>query len=202
MLETLKQRTLQQNIAWILLIGGAIGVLCAGILTSHEMSQLANPSYQPECNLNPIFSCTSVTDSNQAKAFGFPNPFLGMIGFAVIATIGASLLAGAKFKRWFWLSTLAGATFALIFVHWLIFQALYTIGALCLYCMVVWAVTLPVFWYTLVYLLKEKVIKLPNSYQKIRNFIISHHFDILVVWYLVIIALILKRFWYYWSTLI
>ncbi|PRC62285.1 hypothetical protein C6A85_03910, partial [Mycobacterium sp. ITM-2017-0098] len=29
------------------------------------------------------------------------------------------------------------------FVHWLIFQSLYRIGALCPYCMVVWAVTIP-----------------------------------------------------------
>ena len=30
-----------------------------------------------------------------------------------------------------------------MFVHWLIFQSLYRIGALCPYCMVVWAVTIP-----------------------------------------------------------
>ena len=29
-----------------------------------------------------------------------------------------------------------------MFVHWLIFQSLYRIGALCPYCMVVWAVTI------------------------------------------------------------
>jgi len=31
-------------------------------------------------------------------------------------------------------------------VHWLIFQSLYRIGALCPYCMVVWVVTITVFW--------------------------------------------------------
>jgi hypothetical protein len=29
-----------------------------------------------------------------------------------------------------------------------------------------------------------------------------HHGDILLLWFLIIVALILKRFWYYWSTLI
>ena len=32
---------------------------------------------------------------------------------------------------------------ASVFMHWLIFQSLYRIGALCPYCMVVWAVTIP-----------------------------------------------------------
>ena len=31
----------------------------------------------------------------------------------------------------------------MVFIHWLIFQSLYRIGALCPYCMVVWAVTIP-----------------------------------------------------------
>lgn len=166
------------------------------------MSQLANPSYQPECNLNPIFSCTSVTDSKQAKAFGFPNPFLGMAGYAVIATIGASLLAGARYKKWFWRSLLAGLAFATLFIHWLIYQALYNIGALCLYCMVVWATTIPMFWYTLLYSLREKIVPTPKSTKSFVKFIQKHHGDILLGWYLIIFVLILKRFWYYWSTLI
>ena len=166
------------------------------------MELLANPGYNPECNLNPIFSCTSVTNSVQAKAFGFPNPYLGMIGYAAMATVGAAMLAGARFKRWFWLSVLAGLTFAVLFIHWLIYQALYSIGALCLYCMVVWAATIPRFWYTLLYLLDEKIIKPPANLKKLAAFARKHHGDILLVWFLIIIVLILNRFWYYWSTLL
>lgn len=200
-LKSFKTRTLKQNLPYILIVGGIIGVFCAAILTSHEMSQLANPSYNPECNLNPIFSCTSVTGSPEAKAFGFPNPYLGMVGYAVMATIGAALLAGAKFKRWFWLAATCGLTFAVLFIHWLIFKALYDIGALCLYCMVVWTVTIPMFWYTLLYNLREKNIKTPKFLKGTVAFMQKHHGDILIAWYLIIIALILKRFWYYWSTL-
>ena len=35
------------------------------------------------------------TEHPQAEVFGFPNPILGVFGFAVITTIGAVLLAGA-----------------------------------------------------------------------------------------------------------
>lgn len=39
----------------------------------------------------------------------------------------------------------AGVTLAAIFVHWLIWVSLYRIGALCPYCMAVWAVAIPLF---------------------------------------------------------
>lgn len=201
-IKSIKQRTLKQNIPYILLIGGIIGVICAAILTSDKIEMLSNSSFRPNCNLNPIFSCTTVINSSEAEAFGFPNPYLGMIGFAILATVGAAMLAGARFKRWFWLATFGGIAFATAFVHWLIFKALYEIGSLCLYCLVVWSVTIPMFWYTWLYLLREKHIKTPKKFKKTADFIQKHHGDILIVWFLIIIALILKRFWYYWSTLI
>ena len=45
--------------------------------------------------------------------------------------------------RWYWAGLAAGTLLGTVFVHWLIFQSLYRIGALCPYCMVVWAVTIP-----------------------------------------------------------
>ena len=99
----------------------------------------------PTCSINPILSCGSVMKTAQAEAFGFPNPIIGVAGFTVVLTTGAALLAGATFRRWFWLGLQAGVTFGIGFVHWLIFQSLYRIDALCPYCMVVWIVTIPIF---------------------------------------------------------
>lgn len=170
-------------------------------LSIEKVQLLRNPDFQPICNLNPVFSCSSVITSPQAEAFGFPNPFIGLFGFAFVATVGLALLAGARFKRWFWVIVQLGLLFAVSFVHWLIFEAVYDIGALCLYCMVVWTVTIPMFWYTLLYNLREKNIRTPKSLKGITAFAQKHHGDILLAWFLIITALILKRFWYYWSTL-
>ena len=55
---------------------------------------------------------------------------------------GVLAVTKVPLPRWYWvgmtLGTLAGAGF----VHWLIFQSLYRIGALCPYCMVVWVATI------------------------------------------------------------
>jgi uncharacterized membrane protein len=197
-----KTWSLDRTLPWILLIGGIIGTLASLLLTIEVFNKLKNPNYEAPCNLNPILSCTSVADSAQAHVFGFPNYFIGIAAYAVLATVGAAMLAGAQFKRWFWLGLQCGLILAMAFISWLQFQTLYRIGALCIFCMIVWAVTGPVFWYATLYNFRVGNIKTPEKLKRTVAFAQRHHGDILLLWFLVIIGLILNRFWYYWSTLI
>lgn len=197
-----KRLTLISVLPWLLLIGGIIAMIASIMLSIEVFDRLRNPHYVPVCNLNPILSCTSVADSRQAHAFGFPNYFIGVAGYAAVAAIGTAMLAGAKFKRWFWKLVEAGLLFAIVFLSWLQFQTLYRIGALCIFCMIVWACTIPLFWYTTLYNLQAGNIGVPPRLKRPVAFLRRHHGDVLVLWFLIIIALILKRFWYYWSTLI
>jgi uncharacterized membrane protein len=194
--------SLSQALPWLLLIGGLMVTAASIALSVEVFNRLKNPNFIPVCNLNPVLSCTNVADSAQSHLFGFPNYFLGIAGYAALATIGAAMLAGAKFKRWFWLLVQFGLSFAFIFMCWLQFETLYRIGALCLFCMVLWVWTGPMFWYVTLYNLDTKVIKTPKRLRGVIGFALRHHVDILLVWFLLIIALILKRFWYYWSGLV
>lgn len=201
-MSAFKKRMLPQNMSWILAGGASIGLLAAFVLTLEKIALLKDPAHQLSCSINPVLSCGSIIASPEASAFGFPNPFIGLIGFAVVITIGVGMMAGATYKRWFWRGLQLGTILGIVFVHWLIYQSLYDIGALCLYCMIVWSVTWPIFWYTTLYNLREGNIPTPKSCRKIVSFAQKHHADILVAWYVLIIALILENFWYYWSTLI
>jgi len=192
--------TLEKVLPWLLLIGGLIGIFASLMLTIERFDTLANPHYRPVCNLNPIFSCSTVASSDQAHAFGFYNPFLGLIGYSVVATIGLALLGGAKFKKWFWKIVAAGLLFAILFITWLQFETLYRIGALCLFCMIAWLATIPLFWYTTLYSFQKGYLPTPGWFSRLLAFMRRHHGDILLLWFLIIIVLILKRFWYYWST--
>jgi uncharacterized membrane protein len=126
---------------------------------------------------------------------------IGIAGFAIIATVGAGMLAGAVFKRWFWLGLQAGVAFAVGFVTWLQFETIFRIQALCPYCMVVWAVTIPIFWYTTLYNLRAGNILTPARLKGAVAFVQRHHGDILLLWILIIVGVILNHFWYYWRTL-
>lgn len=181
----------------MLTIAGAIGVIAAVALLVEKMALLANPNYIPSCNLNPVLSCGSVMTTPQAEAFGIPNPIIGVAGFSVIAVIGAGLFAGARYATWFWGATQIGVTFAVVFVHWLIYQSLYVIGALCPYCMIVWAVTIPIFWYVTV-----RNLQAFGTSRRLVTVATDYRGAIITGWFLIILALIAARFWDYWTSLI
>ncbi len=130
----------------VLLAGGLLGAVAAVVLLLEKLALLADPGYAPSCNIDSVLSCGSVMRTAQAAVFGFPNPILGVASFPVVAMAGALVLAGTPLPRWFWLGLQFGATAGVAFVGWLIVQSLVVIGALCPYCMVVWAVTIAIAW--------------------------------------------------------
>lgn len=132
----------------LLVLSGAIAWIASGILVLERLALYKNPDYVTSCDFNPWVSCGTIMKSQQAALLGFPNPFLGIVGFGIVITIGMALLAGARFARWYWLGLQAGVTLAMVFIIWLWSQALYEINALCLYCMVVWAMMIPMFMFT------------------------------------------------------
>ncbi|MDB5182183.1 MAG: Vitamin epoxide reductase [Candidatus Saccharibacteria bacterium] len=202
MLEKLKKLTLNQILPYLLVITGTIGLFSASILMIEKVALLKDPGHVLNCDINPIIACGAVINTPQASAFGFPNPILGIIGFSVVLVIGMAILAGAKFQRWFWLGLQAGVIFGIIFVTWLQFQTIYRIGALCPYCMVVWSVMIPLFWYTTLYNLRNNYLKVPLKLLALKEYLLQHHGDILVLWFLIIIGVILHHFWYFWQTLL
>ncbi|HSX35408.1 MAG TPA: vitamin K epoxide reductase family protein [Patescibacteria group bacterium] len=195
-----KTTRLERYLPWLLLVGGIIGLICSLVIAVDEFKLLHNASFKPGCDLNPIISCGSVMQSPQAHAFGFSNPFIGLMAFPVLITLGAMLLAGLKVtKRWFWLGLQAGALFGVLFIHWLFYETVYRIHALCPYCMVVWAITITTFWYVTLYNIQAGYIPLHGKWAAAGHFVQRHHLDILVVWLLAIALLILKHFWYYFG---
>src|SRR5690606_5815847 len=127
---------------WVL-IAGVLGLAAAIALTIEKVALLIDPDYVPTCSLNPVLSCGSVMVTPQASVFGFPNSLIGVVSFTVVTVTGVLALAGIRLPRWYWGGLATGTLFGTVFVHWLIFQSLYRIEALCPYCMVVWAVTIP-----------------------------------------------------------
>ncbi|WP_042431361.1 vitamin K epoxide reductase family protein [Streptacidiphilus anmyonensis] len=188
--------------AWLLLIAGGFGLAASITLTLEKIRVLENPNYVPSCNINPIISCGSVMRTWQASAFGFPNSLIGLGAFAVVVTVGVVALTGARLPRWFWLGLQAGTLFGIGMVSWLIGQTLYSIGAVCPYCMVVWVSTIPLFWYTAVHNLRTGVIPVSEGVRNRLASLTGFYWLVPAACYLIIALLVLNRFWYYWHTLL
>jgi uncharacterized membrane protein len=191
-----------QKFAFSLIGLASVGLIAAFILMLEKIQLLKNPAAQLSCNINPIVSCNNVITSKQAEAFGFANPIIGLVSFAVIITIGMGMLAGAKYKRWFWLGLQSGTIFGALFITWLFYEAVYHIKALCPYCIVVWAMVIPLFVYVTRYNILEGNIKVSKPLQGVSRWFCENAWFIVALWYLAIFTAILMQFWYYWKTLI
>lgn len=191
-----------RRLAWGLTAGGLVGFVVAAVLLIERIRLAQDSDYVPTCSLNPVLSCGSVMETAQASLLGFPNPIIGVAAFPVVVTTGVAVLAGAHLARWYWIGLQAGVTAALAFVVWLAFQSIYRIGALCPYCMVVWAVVIPLFWYVTLRNLSRGALGERLQRSRVTTASTEWHGPILLVPFLVLLALIAERFWSYWSTLL
>ncbi len=191
-----------RTLPWLLLVGGIVGALAAFVLTVEKLALLADENYLPSCSINPVLNCGSIMRTDQAELFGFPNPLIGLAAFPVAAATGAALLAGARLTRWYWLGLQAGVTFAVVFIGWLVFQSLYRINALCPYCMVVWAVTVPLFWYVTLTNLDRGHLGSRARDSAPGRVVLANHGVILTAAYTILLALVAHRFWDYWVSLV
>ena len=185
--------------AWWVLIAGVIGLIASATLTVEKIEILLNPSYVPSCNLNPIVSCGSVMTTPQASALGFPNSLIGIAAFTVVAVTGVLAVAKVPLPRWYWVGITLGTLVGTAFVHWLIFQSLYRIGALCPYCIVVWVATISLL------VVVASIAFGPAGDDRgsiVARELYHWRWSIATIWFTAVFLLIVARFWAYWSTLI
>ena len=178
---------------WVLLVCGWIGLSAAFVLLVEKIRLVADPAYVPSCSISPLLSCGSVMSTPQAELLGFPNPILGVAGFAVLTTVALTVLTRVRLPSWSWVGLTVGTGLGTVFVHWLIFQSLYRIGALCPYCMVVWVVTVAAFVAVLAWWSRAGTLP---------RWVGNYAGTIVVAWALVVATLIAIRFWDYWITLL
>ena len=180
-------------IGWILVVPGAIALVAAVTLMVEKVRLLEDPTRVPSCTIDAVLACGAVMNSDQAEAFGFPNPLIGIAGFAALIAFGTAILGGSDFPRWLWLAIQAGVTFAVLFVHWLVFQSVYRIESLCPYCMVVWVMTITAFVYVTAHNIAEG--RLPAA-----TFVVRYHGVILTTWLAILTLLIGEAFWDHWRS--
>ncbi len=146
------------SLAIVLIVTGAVGWYGAMSLIIERVRSLLDPEYVLNCDVNPLVSCGNIMGTWQASLLGFPNPLLGVAGLVAPIAVGVALLAGARFARWFWWSFVIGVTGAFVFVLWLVDQAVFQIGVLCPWCMLVWVMVIPMFWVLLTWALAAGVL--------------------------------------------
>lgn len=190
-LEPLPRWARSGALGWLMTLAGIVGFGGSAVLVWERLQLFINPLHRTSCDVNPLVSCGTVMKTEQAALFGFPNPFLGIVGYAMVIAIGVAVLSGARFARWYWLCVWVGVALAGVFLVWLWSQALFVIGVLCIYCMVVWAANIPLFWGLTGALAARGVLPLPEG---VRRFLADWAWVLCAVNYVAVIASVLAVF--------
>ncbi len=177
-----------RTMGWLLVVLGAIGLVASGALAIEKYLKLADPNHVPSCSINAFLDCGDAMGSWQGALLGFPNPLLGVAAFPVVVTTGVVLLVGARLPRWYWLALLGVTTLALGLIVFLVWTTMYAISAMCPYCMVVWAVMLPLFWYQLVHAVQEGHLPAGDG---LRRTLVGNRHLFLAIGYVALVAWIL-----------
>lgn len=187
----------------ILAVLALIGFIASFVLIVEKIAIIKNPSHRLSCSINPLLSCGPIITSDEASAFGFPNPIIGLFSFSTLFCVAMGMLAGAIADvkaKWYWRLYIVGHLFGLGFIAWLMSEAFYELKALCIYCMVAWAVTIGLNWYGFLWMTKTGRLKIGNRLTAFRDWGLRNHWGFLLLCYLFVFTLIFFAFRTYFES--
>lgn len=179
-----------------MLVFGVIGLITSLILAIEEFHLLKNPDAILSCTFNLVLNCAAVMQTWQASVFGFPNMFIGLMGYPVVITVAVATLAGARFPRWFLITAHICYGLGLLFAYWLFFSSVYVIQILCPWCLVVTFATTIIFATITHYNLKANTFEFSKSTHKnIKSFLDKDYGKLVVaIWVVFLVALVFLKF--------
>ena len=184
-------------VVWAVMLVSSIASLIASFVLSVEALTLAeDPTADLGCDINAVLSCGTVASSWQASVLGFPNAFLGLIAEPVVITIAIAGLGGVRFPRWFMLGAQAVYTIGLGFAYWLFYEAMFDIGALCPWCLLVTVATTLVFFEMTHVNIRDNNLYLPRRLHESLAWAVQARLDVLLViaWLLVLALLVVLQY--------
>ncbi len=132
-------------VAWIVI--GAAGWAVSFVLYLEYIGQLTGADALISCDISPIVTCGPNLLSPGGNLWGFSNSIIGVALFSGPVYAGVAALAapsGMRAGYWRVYALVVAAAFA--FVHVLAYRSVFEYGTLCPWCMIVWLVTIPLFW--------------------------------------------------------
>jgi uncharacterized membrane protein len=155
---------------------------------------LKHPDIALSCNLSPILDCGSVLGNRLAALFGFPNALLGIVMFTVLSTFGLLLLSGVELRKSSWKILAAVTLMLILFSIWFFGVSLYSIGKICIFCIFIWSVSVPIFLYGFEWLIVNKYLDASWVQSKFIKRLRNNHNEIVLGTYVLMLVLYFYRF--------
>ncbi|WP_417508885.1 vitamin K epoxide reductase family protein [Microbacterium sp.] len=141
---------------WI--AAGFIAWVVSFLLYLEYVGQLTDAPPLVSCDINPIVTCGPNLLSPAGNLLGFTNAIIGMVAFVgpILVGIGA-LAAPGGMRAWYWRIYAVCVLGGCALVHFFAYRSVFEFGSLCPWCMVIWFVTIPLFWSVIAWSLRAGV---------------------------------------------
>jgi uncharacterized membrane protein len=121
-----------------------IGLTASFWQASERIQMLKYPTRELSCNLNPLVDCSNVLGNKLAAVFGPPNAFIGMVVFTLLLAFGIG-----RFGKGTWTPLVRNLVLGLselimLFSLWFFSVSVYSIGSICIFCIFIWSVSIPI----------------------------------------------------------
>lgn len=143
--------------AFVWIVVGAVGWVTSLLLFLEYVAQLNHQTPLISCTLSVIVSCTPNLLAPAGNLLGFSNSIIGITTFPILGVVGFATLAGGSFSKWFWRLYHLGVIGSFALVCFFSYYSVFVAGKLCPWCMCIWLVVIPNFWFTTGWVLRRGV---------------------------------------------
>lgn len=170
-----------------LTVAAIVGFVASFLQMLEKITLIGNPQSALTCNLNAVFSCSNILNAPQSSVFGFPNSLLCISFFALMLSAGLIGWTGGLIGRRLRLFYQAMALFFVGFGFWYLWESIFNIGSLCIFCIFCYSSVLVIsgVWFRLNY----KDMPVSKKVQRLFNRAVSSGYDIFL-WLLIALIII------------
>lgn len=144
--------------ATLWMVTAVIAWIVSFLLYLEYIGQLNGAAPLVSCSISPIVTCGPNLLSPAGNLLGFTNSILGIVLFTGPVFAGIAALASPTGMRaWYWRVYALFVLGGFAFVHVLAYRSVFEFGSLCPWCMVVWLMTIPLFWSVTGWTLREGI---------------------------------------------
>ncbi|MBU4465463.1 MAG: Vitamin K epoxide reductase [Actinobacteria bacterium] len=138
---------------WI--VAGGLGGTVSFLLFLEYVGQLSGTPPIVTCSFSPLVTCGPNLLSPGGNLLGFTNSLIGVALFFGPIYAGVSAMAAPTgLRHWYWRVYGVFLLAAFLLVHFFAYRSIFEYGSLCPWCMTVWLVTIPLFWFTAGWMLR------------------------------------------------
>ncbi len=177
-----------------LLVGASlVGLVASFWQAAERVHMLKYPAQELSCNLSPVVDCGGVLGDKLAAVFGPPNALIGVVVFSLLLAFGLQRLSGGSWTSVVQKVVVGLSTIILLFSLWFFWVSLYVLGKICIFCVFIWAASVPIGIYGAQDFLNT--IKKPQGIVKWKRDLLNQHaFTAVLLLYGVMIALFFIKF--------